>query len=112
MCLALANVLFFELQFCSSMNLDKQSLSLPDGDKMSIMPYTVGLQVLQELQNIWAHAKRCVLPQTQSQYLLLFWYFKAVESRHLTLTFRLGYELLLRGGYKGACWRRVGGSLS
>lgn len=60
---------------------------------------------LQGLQKTWTHANRCVLLKTQSQYLLLFWRFRTLEPRHLTLTFRLGYDLLQLGGCSMGWWR-------
>lgn len=93
---------FCQQKFCSGMNLDKWSLSLPHGDKRSVVPCTVELQ---GLQKTWTHANGCVLPKTQSQYLLLFWCFRTLEPRHLTLTFRLGCDLLQLGGRSMGWWR-------
>lgn len=91
----LENFALFFSNFCSSMNVDKWSLSLPHGEKRSIVLYRVRLQ---RLQKTWTHAKGRVLPKTQSHYLLLFLHLRAWEPRHFTLTFRLGYELWQLGG--------------
>lgn len=90
MCLALK---YFAISFSTSFVavwILVNDPCLSHEDKRNVVPYTVGLR------KAWTHALGCVSPKTQSQYLLLFWYCRA-----------LGHQMLISGDIITAWWRLV-----